>query len=58
MPNNFFKKLVKKNNPYFIAEIGVNHENSIEIAEKIIKQAKVYRIKINRKFLNKNKNTS
>lgn len=41
MPNNFFKKLVKKNNPYFIAEIGVNHENSVEIAEKIIKQAKL-----------------
>lgn len=29
-----FKKL-----PYFIAEIGVNHENNIKLAEKIIKQA-------------------
>lgn len=29
-----FKKL-----PYFIAEVGVNHENNIKLAEKIIKQA-------------------
>lgn len=25
--------------PYFIAEVGVNHENNIKLAEKIIKQA-------------------
>ncbi len=35
------KKILKKNNPYFVAEIGVNHENSIQLAEKIIKQAKL-----------------
>ena len=29
-----FKKI-----PYFIAEVGVNHENNINLAEKIIKQA-------------------
>ena len=34
------KKILKKNNPYFVAEIGVNHENSIQLAEKIIKQVK------------------
>jgi N-acetylneuraminate synthase len=28
-----------KKYPYFIAEIGVNHENNINLAEKIIKQA-------------------
>ena len=28
-----------KKTPYFIAEAGVNHENSIHLAEKIIKQA-------------------
>ena len=33
-----FKKIIK---PYIIAEIGVNHENSLNLAEKIIKQAKI-----------------
>jgi N-acetylneuraminate synthase len=31
-----FKKI-----PYFIAEVGVNHENNINLAEKIIKQASI-----------------
>ena len=35
-----FKKILKNKNPYIIAEIGVNHENSFFKAEKIIKQAK------------------
>ena len=30
----------KKSEPYFIAEVGVNHENNMNLAEKIIKQAK------------------
>tara|TARA_A100001015_G_C14997646_1_gene716913 strand:+ start:334 stop:1401 length:1068 start_codon:yes stop_codon:yes gene_type:complete len=33
-----FKNLRK---PYIIAEVGVNHENSLDLAEKIIKQAKL-----------------
>jgi sialic acid synthase SpsE len=35
-----FKEIIKKSNPYLIAEIGVNHENNLNLAEKIIKQAK------------------
>lgn len=31
-----FKKL-----PYFIAEVGVNHENDLKLAEKMIKQASI-----------------
>ena len=27
--------------PYFIAEVGVNHENNLNLAEKIIKQAAI-----------------
>ena len=34
----FFKNLVK---PYIIAEVGVNHENSLDLAERIIRQAKL-----------------
>lgn len=33
-------KIINKNKPYLIAEIGVNHHNNIKLAEKIIKQAK------------------
>ena len=36
-----FKELIKSSNPYLIAEIGVNHENNLNLAEKIIKQAKI-----------------
>ena len=36
-----FKQLIKNSNPYLIAEVGVNHENNINLAEKIIKQAKL-----------------
>ena len=35
-----FNLEIKKSGCYFIAEIGVNHENSLDLAEKIIKQAK------------------
>ena len=30
-----------KSKPYFIAEVGVNHENNLDLAEKIIKQAAI-----------------
>lgn len=36
-----FKNITNKHDPYLIAEIGVNHENNLKIAEKIIKQAKI-----------------
>lgn len=36
-----FKNIIKNSKPYLIAEVGVNHENSLSIAEKIIKQAKI-----------------
>ena len=36
-----FKQIIKNSNPYLIAEVGVNHENSLSIAERIIKQAKI-----------------
>ena len=36
-----FKELIKNSSPYLIAEIGVNHENNLILAEKIIKQAKI-----------------
>ena len=32
----FFKKIIKKKNPFIIAEIGVNHECSIKKAKKLI----------------------
>ena len=38
--SQILQKKIKKNKPYLIAEIGVNHENSISLAERIIKQAK------------------
>lgn len=38
MKLNSLKNLSK---PYLIAEIGVNHENSLKLAEEIIKQAKI-----------------
>ena len=37
MANAFFKKLTnKKNRPYIIAEIGVNHECSMRKAKRLI----------------------
>ena len=36
-----FKELIKNSSPYLIAEIGVNHENNLILAEKIIKQANI-----------------
>ena len=36
-----FTQILKKNSPYVIAEVGVNHGNSISLAEKMIKQAKL-----------------
>ena len=35
-----FRKIIKKADPYLVAEVGVNHENNLKIAERIIKQAK------------------
>jgi N-acetylneuraminate synthase len=39
--NKVLFKKIKKSKPYLIAEVGVNHENSMSLAEKIIKQAKL-----------------
>ena len=36
-----FKQIIKNSKPYLIAEVGVNHENNLSIAERIIKQAKI-----------------
>lgn len=41
MKNFSFKKIDYKEKPFVIAEVGVNHENNINLAEKIIKQAKI-----------------
>lgn len=42
MTDIFFKKTVKKNNSAFIiAEIGINHNGSVEIAKKLIYAAKM-----------------
>lgn len=38
---NFFNKLTKNNKLYFIAEIGINHNGSLEIAKKLISAAKL-----------------
>lgn len=35
------KKIIKNSSPYLIAEVGVNYENNLNLAEKIIKQAKL-----------------
>jgi len=42
LDNNFFKQKFKgiTNNPYFIAEIGVNHNGKVNLAKKMIKAAK------------------
>ena len=34
------KKITYESKPYTIMEIGVNHENSMEVAEKLILDAK------------------
>jgi len=36
-----FNQILKKSSPYIIAEIGVNHGNSLALADKMIKQAKL-----------------
>ena len=41
MKNFSFKKIDYSKKPFVIAEVGVNHENNINLAEKIIKQAKI-----------------
>jgi sialic acid synthase SpsE len=39
--NAFFKKLILNSSiPYFIAEIGVNHNGNISLAKKMIMEAK------------------
>ena len=42
LDNNFFKRKFNgiTNNPYFIAEIGVNHNGKMNLAKKMIKAAK------------------
>ena len=37
---NFIKKILNSNNPYFIAEVGINHNGSIDLAKKMIDSAK------------------
>ena len=40
---NFFKTLImKRSNTYIIAEIGINHNGSIQIAKRLILDAKGY----------------
>lgn len=40
--NNNFKNtfLSKKNKPYYIAEIGINHNGRLSLAKKMIKKSK------------------
>ena len=38
---NVKKKMYKNKKLFFIAEAGVNHENNLNLAEKIIKEAKM-----------------
>ena len=38
--NNFIKKIVTSQNPYFIAEIGSNHNGSMVLARELIESAK------------------
>lgn len=38
---NYFNKLINKNKFYFIAEIGINHNGSVDIAKKLIEAAKL-----------------
>lgn len=40
MTNSFFKKIQKSEDPYFIAEAGINHNGSLENALKMIHIAK------------------
>ena len=37
--NNFIEKIVNSQNPYFIAEIGINHNGSVELAKRMIDSA-------------------
>ena len=41
MSNSIYNEIInKKNCPYFIAEIGINHNGSFELAKKMIIAAK------------------
>ncbi len=40
MKNNFYENLLSSSQPYIIAEIGSNHNGSISLGKKIIKNAK------------------
>ena len=41
MSKSIYNKIInKKNSPYFIAEIGINHNGSFELAKKMIISAK------------------
>lgn len=37
--NNFIEKIVTSKNPYFIAEIGINHNGSVHLAKEMIDSA-------------------
>jgi sialic acid synthase SpsE len=39
--NNFYEKIKKSHKPYIIAEIGANHNGDLEIAKKLVLQAKI-----------------
>ena len=43
---SILKKIIKSPTPYFIAEIGVNHEGSLKEAKKLINYAKVLELKL------------
>ena len=34
------KKILKRKNPFLIAEIGINHNGSVDLAKKLIDLAK------------------
>ena len=41
MTNDVYKEIIrKKNSPYFIAEIGINHNGNFDLAKKMILAAK------------------
>ena len=40
--NNFIEKIVTSQSPYFIAEIGINHNGSVHLAKEMIESAANY----------------
>ena len=48
---NFYKRILFSNSkPYIIAEIGVNHNNSLSLAKRLIKKAKMHFREYNKYF--------